>query len=87
MASRMRMKPTSKCPTSTQFLFAPADAAQLGSNYQTILPTSPGLGISPNPILAGTPLYLNGIGICNTHGLPAGCVKGGWLNIGQRLCV
>src|SRR5271169_4428169 len=66
-------------------LYAAADAAQLGSNYQTILPTSPGLGTSPNPILAGTPLYLNGVGICGTHGLPAGCVNGAWLNFGPRL--
>src|ERR1700732_1246180 len=29
----------------------------------TIMATSPGLGTSPNPILAGIPLYLNGIGI------------------------
>ena len=66
-------------------LYAPADAAQLGSDYQTILPTSPGLGRSPNPILAGTPLYLNGVGICGTHGLPAGCVNGAWRNFGPRL--
>jgi hypothetical protein len=66
-------------------LYNPVDAAQLGSDYQTILPTSPGLGISPNPILAGSPLYLNGIGICGTHGLPAGCVNGAWLNFGPRL--
>jgi len=66
-------------------LYDSADAAQLGSNFQTILPTSPGLGTSPNPILAGTPLYLNGVGICGTHGLPAGCVNGAWLNFGPRL--
>jgi hypothetical protein len=66
-------------------LYNPVDAAQLGSNYQTILPTSPGLGISPNPILTETPLYLNGVGICGTHGLPAGCVNGAWLNFGPRL--
>lgn len=66
-------------------LYDPAQEAQLGSDYQTILPTSPGLGSSPNPILAKTPLYLNGVGICGTHGLPAGCVKGAWLNFGPRL--
>ncbi len=49
-------------------LYDPADAAQLGLNYQTILPTSPGLGTSSNPILARTPHYLNGVGICGTHG-------------------
>jgi hypothetical protein len=66
-------------------LYDPADAAQLGSDFQSILPTSPGLGTSPNPVLAGKPLYLNGVGVCGTHGLPAGCVKGAWLNIGPRL--
>jgi Carboxypeptidase regulatory-like domain len=66
-------------------LFDPADAAQLGLNYQTILPTSPGLGTSSNPILARTPPYLNGVGICGKHGLPAGCVNGAWLNFGPRL--
>jgi hypothetical protein len=66
-------------------LYDPADAAQLGLNYQTILPASPGLGTSPNPILARTPLYLNGVGICGTQGLPAGCVNGTWLNFGPRL--
>ena len=66
-------------------LYNPTKAAQLSSSYQTILPTSPGLGASPNPILAGTPFYLNGVGICGRQGLPAGCVKGAWLNIGPRL--
>ena len=66
-------------------LYNPTKAAQLSSSYQTILPTSPGLGTSPNPILAGTPFYLNGVGICGRQGLPAGCVKGAWLNIGPRL--
>jgi len=66
-------------------LYNSAAAAQLGSDFQTILPTSPGLGSSPNRILAGTPLYLNGVGICGTKGLPAGCVKGAWLNFGPRL--
>jgi hypothetical protein len=66
-------------------LYSPADAALLGPDYQTILPTSPGLGTSPDPILANTPLYLNGVGICGTNGLPAGCVNGAWLNFGPRL--
>src|SRR5215472_2722882 len=65
--------------------YDPSAAAQLSSDYQTILPTSPGLETGPNPILAGTPLYLNGIGVCGTHGLPAGCVDGAWLNFGPRL--
>jgi len=33
-------------------------------------PASPGLGTSPNPILAGVPLYLNGIGIPGQNGIP-----------------
>lgn len=66
-------------------LYSPAAAAQLSSDYMTILPTSPGLGTAPNPILAGTPLYENGVGICGTHGLPAGCVNGAWLNFGPRV--
>ncbi len=33
---------------------------------------SPGLGTSPNPILAGVPLYLNGIGIPGTERRPEG---------------
>jgi hypothetical protein len=65
-------------------LYNAADAAQLSSDYQTILRTSPGLGTGANPILAGTPLYQNGVGICGTHGLPTGCVNGAWLNFGPR---
>ena len=42
-------------------LYNPADAAVLLPDG-TISPISPGLGTSPNPILAGVPLYLNGIG-------------------------
>ena len=79
------MKLTRRCPTFIRTLYNPGDVAQLSPNYQTILPTSPGLGTAPNPILAGTPLYVNGVGICGTHGLPKGCVNGGWLNFGPRL--
>jgi hypothetical protein len=66
-------------------LYLIADAAQLSPDYQTILPTSPGLGTSPDPILAHTPVYVNGIEICGSHGLPKGCVNGSWLNFGPRL--
>ena len=66
-------------------LYSARGAAQLSSDYQTILPTSPGLGTGANAILAGTPLYLNGVGICGTHGIPAGCVNGAWLNFGPRI--
>jgi hypothetical protein len=66
-------------------LYNPANAAVLNTGDQSISPTSPGLGISPNPILAGLPLYLNGVGICGESGLPAGCVNGAWKNFGPRL--
>lgn len=66
-------------------LYKPSDAARLSSGYQTILPTSPGLGTGANPILAGTPLYLNGVGICGKQGIPAACVNGAWSNFGPRL--
>src|SRR6266576_6061592 len=38
----------------------------------TVSPLSPGLGTSPNPILAGVQLYLNGIGIPGQNGVPQG---------------
>ncbi len=46
---------------------------------------SPGLGTSPNPILAGVPLYLNGIGIPEQNGVPKGLVNNHWANFGPRL--
>jgi hypothetical protein len=46
---------------------------------------SPGLGTSPNPILAGVPLYLNGIGTPGKNGIPKGLVKSYWANFGPRL--
>jgi hypothetical protein len=66
-------------------LYNPADAAVLNSGNQTISTLSPGLGPSPNPILAGQLFYLNGIGICNVGGIPKGCVNGAWKNFGPRL--
>ena len=65
-------------------LYNPADAAVLNPNG-TISPTSPGLGTSPNPILAGVPLYLNGIGIPEQNGVPKGLVNNHWNNFGPRL--
>jgi hypothetical protein len=65
-------------------LYNPADAAVLNPNG-TISPTSPGLGMSPNPILAGVPLYLNGIGIAGQNGVPTGLVDNHWKNFGPRL--
>ena len=51
----------------------------------TISPSSPGLGTSPNPILAGIPLYLNGIGIPEQNGVPKGLVNNHWANFGPRV--
>jgi hypothetical protein len=47
---------------------------------------SPGLGTSPNPILAGTQFYLNGIGIPGTTpGVPKGLVQNHWAAFGPRV--
>ena len=46
---------------------------------------SPGLGTSPNSILAGVPLYLNGIGIPGKNGIPKGLVDNHWGAFGPRL--
>ena len=51
----------------------------------TISPSSPGLGTSPNPILAGVPLYLNGIGIPGQVGVPKGLVNNHWATFGPRI--
>src|SRR5450755_2113833 len=64
-------------------LYNPADAATLLPNGN-ISPTSPGLGTSPNPILAGVPLYLNGIGIPGQDGVPKGLVNNHWATFGPR---
>jgi hypothetical protein len=55
------------------------------TNYNIIAGNSPGLGPSPNPILAGQQFYLNGIGVCNVGGVPKGCVNNSWTNFGPRL--
>jgi hypothetical protein len=68
-------------------LYNPADApifADAAGN--NIAPNSPGLGTSPNPILAGTQFYLNGIGIPGkTPGVPKGLVDNHWAAFGPRL--
>jgi hypothetical protein len=51
----------------------------------SISPNSPGLGVSPNPILNGYKFYLNGIGIAGQNGIPNGLVKNSWLNFGPRV--
>jgi len=65
-------------------LYNPALAAQLNADG-TINPASPGLGTSPNPILAGVPLYLNGIGIPGQNGVPKGLVDNHWAAFGPRI--
>jgi hypothetical protein len=65
-------------------LYNPADAATLLPDG-SISPTSAGLGTSPNPILAGVPLYLNGIGIPGHNGVPEGLVNNHWAAFGPRL--
>ncbi len=66
-------------------LYDSANAAILNPGNQTVSPLSPGLGPSPNPILAGQQFYLNGIGICGVGSIPKGCVNGAWANFGPRL--
>jgi hypothetical protein len=65
-------------------LYNPALAATLAPNGNTILPTSPGLGTSSNPILAGQQFYLNGMQVCGIN-VPNGCVNGSWNNFQPRL--
>jgi hypothetical protein len=65
-------------------LYDPAKAALLNPDG-TINPASPGLGTSPNSVLAGVPLYLNGIGIPGQGGIPKGLVDNHWAAFGPRL--
>jgi hypothetical protein len=65
-------------------LYDPAKKAVLNPDG-TINAASPGLGTSPNPILAGVPLYLNGIGIPGQNGVPKGLVDNHWANFGPRI--
>ena len=68
-------------------LYNPADAAILlpGSGGNAISPSSPGLGTSPNALLAGYQFYLNGIGLAGKNGIPDGLVNNHWLNFGPRV--
>jgi hypothetical protein len=47
--------------------------------------SSPGLGTSPNPILAGLQFYTNGIGIGGVNGIPKGLVQNHWAAFGPRI--
>jgi hypothetical protein len=74
-------------------LYNPANAATFNTNGTICASAadpgctgiSPGLGTSPNAILAGVPLYLNGIGIPEQNGVPKGLVNNHWANFGPRL--
>jgi hypothetical protein len=65
-------------------LYDPA-AAPIFNSDGTISTSSPGLGTSPNPILAGYQFYLNGIGIDGKNGIPKGLVDNHWAVFGPRL--
>ncbi|MGH9501262.1 MAG: carboxypeptidase regulatory-like domain-containing protein [Terriglobales bacterium] len=66
-------------------LYNQADAAIILPDG-SISPASPGLGTSPNPILAGYQFYLNGIGIPGTTpGVPKGLVNNHWAAFGPRV--
>src|SRR5580693_1642740 len=73
-------------------LYNAADAATFNANNSICsgpgngcTAASPGLGTSPNPILVGVPLYLNGIGIPGQDGVPKGLVNNHWAAFGPRL--
>ncbi len=74
-------------------LYDPAQAATFNNNHTICAgpadpgctAASPGLGSSPNPILAGFPLYLNGIGTDGKNGIPKGLVNNHWAAFGPRL--
>lgn len=65
-------------------LWNPANAAVILPNGN-ISPTSPGLGTSPNSILAGVPLYLNGVGIAGKNGVTNALVDNSWAAFGPRI--
>ncbi len=54
-------------------------------NPNQIAATSPGLGPSPNPILAGNLFYVNGMGIDGRNGVPKGLVNSHWAAFGPRI--
>jgi Carboxypeptidase regulatory-like domain len=66
-------------------LWNPANAAILTAGGSAISPSSPGLGTSPNPDLAGLQFYLNGIGIPGSNGIGKGLVENHWAAFGPRI--
>src|SRR5262249_27787172 len=65
-------------------LYDPTQAAVFATNG-AIDPNSPGLGASPNPLLAGIPFYVNGLGIDGKNGIPKGLVDNHWALFQPRL--
>src|SRR5471030_3410671 len=65
-------------------LYDPSKAAVILPSGN-ISPSSPGLGVSPNPLLNGLQFYLNGIGIAGQNGIPKGLVQDHWDAFGPRL--
>ena len=59
--------------------------AESGTTNIGCTAASPGLGTSPNPILAGLQFYTNGIGIGGVNGIPKGLVNNTWANFGPRI--
>jgi len=65
-------------------LYNSANAAILLPNGN-ISPSSPGLGTSSNPILAGYKFYLNGVGIAGVNGISNALVANHWAALGPRV--
>jgi hypothetical protein len=63
----------------------PAQIFTNPANPNTVSGAAPFLGTSPNPLLAGTDFYLNGIGISGQPGVPHGLVNNHWLAFGPRI--
>src|SRR3989440_7228687 len=59
-------------------------AADVSAGDPKCSTVSPGLGTSPNPVITQQ-LYLNGIGIPGTNGIPKGLVDNHWAAFGPRL--
>jgi hypothetical protein len=68
-------------------LYNGANAAVFNANGSINSTATPGaaFGTSPNPALAGIPIYLNGIGIGGKNGIPNGLVNSYWANFGPRI--
>ncbi len=74
-------------------LYDPVNAAKLdtagnicsGAADPGCTGVSPGLGTSPNSVLACCQFYLNGIGIPGKNGIPKGLVNTQWAAFGPRL--